>query len=177
MHIVHGQLRKAPFIKVGVGKDGQSTMFAIELSEMIKDYKTGEKTYTNYKAILFAASEAHIAHYQNTLVEGNFIVLTSEKLKVETQVSEQDGKTYIKLYMDNARLEGSNYIPQGQQSGGFQQQQAPAQKAPAQFEQQQKQQAAPAQQGGFANQAPAQQQAPKVNPQEPSIDFDDDIPF
>lgn len=32
------------------------------------------------------------------------------------------------------------------------------------------------QQGGF-NQAPAQQNAPKVNPQEPTIDFDDDIPF
>ncbi|WP_246058340.1 single-stranded DNA-binding protein [Litorilituus lipolyticus] len=31
------------------------------------------------------------------------------------------------------------------------------------------------QQGGFAPQQ--QQQAPKVNPQEPSIDFDDDIPF
>lgn len=32
------------------------------------------------------------------------------------------------------------------------------------------------QQGGF-NQAPQQQSAPKVNPQEPTIDFDDDIPF
>ncbi len=41
---------------------------------------------------------------------------------------------------------------QGQQQGGYQQQQ-----------------------GGFASQG--QQQAPKVNPQEPSIDFDDDIPF
>ncbi len=35
-------------------------------------------------------------------------------------------------------------------------------------------QAAP--QGGF-NQAAPQQNAPKVNPQEPTIDFDDDIPF
>ncbi|WP_019026467.1 single-stranded DNA-binding protein [Colwellia piezophila] len=77
-----------------------------------------------------------------------------------------------------------------EQSGGFSQQQAPAQQggfasqgqqkptqpAPAQqggFSQQQ----APAQQGGFANQGQQQQQAPKVNPQEPSIDFDDDIPF
>jgi len=91
-----------------------------------------------------------------------------------------------------------------QQSGGFSQQQAPAQQggfqkqAPQQsggFAPQQQvpaqqggfapQQQAPAQQGGFApqQQAPAQQggyqqqQAPKVNPQEPSIDFDDDIPF
>ncbi len=50
------------------------------------------------------------------------------------------------------------------QQGGFQQQ------APAQGGYQ-----APAQQGGFQQQAPAQ--APKVNPQEPTIDFDDDIPF
>jgi single-strand DNA-binding protein len=75
--------------------------------------------------------------------------------------------------------QGQKQAPQ--QSGGFSQQQAPAQQggfAP--------QQQAPAQQqGGFApqQQAPAQQggyqqqQAPKVNPQEPSIDFDDDIPF
>lgn len=171
MHIVHGQLRKAPYVKAGVGKDGQSTMFAVELSEMIKDYKTGEKTYTNYKAILFAASDAHVAHYMQTLVEGNFIVITAEKLKVEVSECGQ----YIKLYMDNARLEGSGYIPQGQQ------QQAPARQAPQQqggYSQQ-----APQQQGGFANQAQQQhkpqqqQQAPKVNPQEPTIDFDDDIPF
>jgi len=68
-----------------------------------------------------------------------------------------------------------------QQQGGFQQQ-APAQQAGG-FQQQ-----APAQQGGgFQQQAPAQQNggfqqqnqqsAPKVNPQEPTIDFDDDIPF
>jgi single-strand DNA-binding protein len=101
--------------------------------------------------------------------------------------------------------QGQQQAPQ--QSGGFSQQQAPAQQggfapqqqAPAQqggFAPQQQapaqqggfapQQQAPAQQGGFApqQQAPAQQggfapqqQAPKVNPQEPSIDFDDDIPF
>ncbi|REL25525.1 single-stranded DNA-binding protein [Thalassotalea euphylliae] len=83
---------------------------------------------------------------------------------------------------------GFNQAPQ--QQGGFNQ--APAQQ-PSQpqggFNQ------APQQQGGF-NQAPAQQPgqaqggfnqapqqpaqqpaAPKVNPQEPTIDFDDDIPF
>ena len=66
------------------------------------------------------------------------------------------------------------------QQGGF----APQQQAPAQQGGFASQQQAPAQQGGFApQQAPAQQggyqqqQAPKVNPQEPSIDFDDDIPF
>ena len=66
--------------------------------------------------------------------------------------------------------------PAGQSSY---QQQAPKQQAPAKFQQQatnQANQAGYAQQqtGGFA---PQQQQAPKVNPQEPNIDFDDDIPF
>lgn len=50
-----------------------------------------------------------------------------------------------------------------QQQGGYQQSSAP-----------QQQYNKPAQQGGYQ---PNQQQAPKVNPQEPTIDFDDDIPF
>ena len=183
MHIVHGELRKATYIKSGVGKDGQSTMFGIELSEMIKDYKTGEKTYTNYKAILFASSPAHVDYYNSALVEGNFVVVNCEKLKIEVSECGQ----YTKLFMDNARLEGSGYIAQGQvsQSNGNQgqqqqqqqQQQKPAQQQggfsnqPAQqggFANQGQQQKAPQQQGGFANQG--QQQAP-------STDFDDDIPF
>ncbi|MFT6206341.1 MAG: single-strand DNA-binding protein [Colwellia sp.] len=102
--------------------------------------------------------------------------------------------------------QGGGFTSQGQQQGGGFQQQAPAQQggfqqqAPAQqggysqqaapqqqggFQQQAPaqqggytQQTAPQQQGGFANQGQQQKQsAPKVNPQEPTIDFDDDIPF
>ena len=75
---------------------------------------------------------------------------------------------------------------QGQQAGGFaNQQQAPAAQPQSGFANQGQQPAAQPQ-GGFAKQqAPQQggygqqnqQPAPKVNPQEPSIDFDDDIPF
>ena len=88
-----------------------------------------------------------------------------------------------------APAQQGGYSNQGQQQqapaqqGGFAQQQAPAQQggftpqqAPAQQGGFTPQQQAPAQQGGFSNQG-QQQQAPKVNPQEPSIDFDDDIPF
>jgi len=82
-----------------------------------------------------------------------------------------------------ASSQSSGFAPQGQQqsynkpaqqSGGF--------SSPNQQGQQQ----APQQQGGYASQGQQQsgfsqqgqqQQAPKVNPQEPSIDFDDDIPF
>jgi len=56
-----------------------------------------------------------------------------------------------------------------QQSGGFSgQNQQPAQQQGGYAQQ------APQQQGGFQQQ---NQSAPKVNPQEPTIDFDDDIPF
>jgi len=91
-----------------------------------------------------------------------------------------------------APQQGGGFQQQAPQQGGGFQQQAPQQQynKPAQqqggFSQQGQQQQAPQQQGGFSQQgqqqAPQQggfqqQQAPKVNPQEPSIDFDDDIPF
>ena len=65
--------------------------------------------------------------------------------------------------------QAGGFTPQGQQSGGFQQQ---GQQSGG-FQQGQQQG------GGFAQQGQqkSQQQAPKVNPQEPTIDFDDDIPF
>jgi single-strand DNA-binding protein len=100
--------------------------------------------------------------------------------------------------------QGGGFAQQGQQSGGFAQQGQTAgfnqQGQPQQQSQQQAYKPA-AQQGGFTQQGqqqqgqqqsqpnqPAQQQggfapanqpqqAPKVNPQEPTIDFDDDIPF
>ena len=57
-HIVAGKLRKPTFIKDGCGPDGMSKMYGIELAEVIKDYKTGEKSYTNYKALFFAKTVA-----------------------------------------------------------------------------------------------------------------------
>jgi len=176
MHIVHGELRKAPYIKSGCGQDGQSTMFIIELSEMIKDRQTGEKLYTNYSAAIFAKSPAQIDYYNTSLVEGNFIVVNCEKLRVD--VSESNGKQYIKLQMENAKLEGAKYIEaqQGgfqqapaQQSGGFQQQAPAPQQAP-------RQQAPSPQQGGWPH-GNQQQQAPKVNPQEPQFNPDNEPPF
>lgn len=170
MHIIHGELRKAPFIKHGCGQDGQSTMFIIELSEVIKDRQTGEKQYTNYSAAIFAKSPAQISHYQSTLVEGNFVVVNGEKLKVD--VSDSNGKQYIKLQLENAKLEGSGYIASNQQANAGFQQQAPQQNgsfnnqqqsAPQQTQQQGfNQQQAPLNTGNASsyNQAPPQQQAP-----------------
>jgi len=171
MHIIHGQVRKAPMIK----QLQDSTMFIVELSEMVKDYKTGEKTYTNYKAMLFAKTPAAIDYYTSSTAEGNFIVLTSEKLKVET-FDADSGKTYITLMMDNARLEGAQYNQGAQQQQQPQQaapqyQQAPQQQAPA-YQQQPQQQAAPQYQQAPQH-APQQQQAA---PQQ-AMPYDDNMPL
>ena len=151
MHVIHGEMRKAPFVKPGCGQDQQSTMFIIELAEVNKDSRTGEKSYTNYSAAIFAKSPAQINHYNTTLVEGNFVVVTGDKLKVD--VSESQGKQYIKLQVENARLEGSGYIDNNQQ------QQAPQQQGGFQGQQQQPQYQQPQQQNAFQQ----QQQQPSYN--------------
>lgn len=182
MHVITGQLRKQTFIKPGVGQNGESTMYGLELSEMIKG-KDGSKSYTNYKALLFAKSQAHVDHYNKTLVEGNWVSLSCDKLKIEKR--DHNGKEYITLFMENARIDASGYIdnqqspPQQQQPQGGYQQQAPQQQqggyqAQQQSPQQQPQQRQQPQQGGFQQQQSAQQPA-----QAPDLDdgWDDDIPF
>lgn len=156
MHIVTGELRKPPYIKDGCGQDGQSKMYILELSEVIKDYQTGEKSYTNYSAMIFAKSKGQKDYYDKSLVEGNWVSLTADKLKVDVS----DCGQYIKLRMENARIESCGYIDTNQQAstpqqqGGFQQQ-------------------APQQQGGFQQQG--QQQQAKA----PNLDegWGGDIPF
>jgi len=159
MHIVTGELRKQPYIKDGCGQDGQSKMYILELSEVIKDYQTGEKSYTNYSAMIFAKSQGQKDYYDKSLVEGNWVSLTADKLKVDVS----DCGQYIKLRMENARVENCGYIDTNKQ--------------------------APAQQQGGYNQAPMQQQAtqqgfhqPPQGQQQskaPALDagWDDDIPF
>lgn len=120
-HTVSGKLRKAPFVKSGVGKDGQSTMFIIELSEVTKDRQTGQNTYTNYSAALFAKTPKAIEYYSSALAEGSFVVVSCEKLTVRTD--EHQGKTYTKLIMDNANLTDAN-IPTQNQVGTTQYQQS-----------------------------------------------------
>ena len=53
MHIIFGELRKAPFIKTGCGQDGQSTMFIIELAEVIKQ----ERKHIQITARLFSLKQ------------------------------------------------------------------------------------------------------------------------
>lgn len=130
-HIVQGKIRKAPFIKEGCGPDGMSKMYAVELAEVVKDYKSGERSYTNYKAMFFAKTQNAQAYYDQALAEGSYIVVSCEKLKVEQR--EHNGQIYITLMMENPRLDGANYPEQNQQQG--------QQQASPQYQQQQRQQA------------------------------------
>ena len=156
MHVVSGKLRKAPFIKSGCGQEGQSKMYAIELSEMTKDYQSGEKSYSNYKALFFAKTPNAIQYYDQVFVEGSFVVVACEKLKVESR--DHNGTTYISLVMDNPRLEGAQFV-----EGAQPQPQQP------QYQPQQPQRAPQGQQPQYA---PAGQPQPQ-----PPMDFDDTIPF
>lgn len=156
-HIVAGKLRKPTFIKDGCGPDGQSKMYGIELAEVIKDYKTGEKSYTNYKALFFAKTDAAKGYYDQALAEGSYVVVACEKIKLESR--EHNGQVYHSLVMENPRLEGANY-PEKAQNGGCGQ---PQRQAP-------QQQQRPAQQN-------TQQQQPQQQHTNPPMDFDDDIPF
>ena len=165
-HIVAGKLRKPTFIKDGCGPDGMSKMYGIELAEVIKDYKTGEKSYTNYKALFFAKTDAAKSYYDQALAEGSYVVVACEKVKVEEQ-SGQDGRAYIRLFMENPRLEGANY-PETAQSGGWGQ---PQQAMP----QSQPQRQVPQQQQQQRQQAP-QRNMQQQNPQQWN-EMDDEIPF
>ncbi|AUS00298.1 nucleic acid-binding, OB-fold protein [Vibrio phage 1.273.O._10N.286.54.C7] len=159
-HTVSGKLRKAPYIKTGCGPQGDSTMYAIELSEMIKAYNSDEKFYTNYSALFFAKTPAANDFYAKAFAEGSFVVVSCEKLKTDIQQG-QDGRTFVKMQMENPRLEGAMPVsdmggqPQQQQGWGQPQQpqQAPMQKQPMQ----------------------QQQAQPQYN--NPPMDFDSDIPF
>lgn len=150
-HVVSGKLFKPAFIK----NLGESTMFAIKLSEVTKDRQTGEKAYTNYEAVLFAKTQGQIDFYTQATAEGSFVVVSCEKLQIKVSECGQ----YTKLSMENARLENANYT-----------QSQPAQHAPQNQAIQRTnapQPAAPA-----YNQQPTQHQQPN-----PNMDFDDGIPF
>lgn len=150
-HVVSGKLRKAPFIKSGLGQDGQSTMYAIELSEMVKDYRSDEKFYTNYKAMFFAKTQGANDFYSKAFAEGSFVSIACEKLKTDI-FNADNGQTYVTMIMENARLEGC----------------MPASEMGSQPQQQQ---------GGWGQPQQPQQHATQQQYNDVPMDFDDDIPF
>ncbi|WP_159817370.1 single-stranded DNA-binding protein [Colwellia sp. 20A7] len=101
----------------------------------------------------------------------------------QQQAPQQQGQAQNTGFQQQAPQQQGGYAPQAQQPAPQQAYNKPAQQGgytqqPQQAPQQQGGYAPQGQpQGGFAPQGQQPQQAPKVNPQEPSIDFDDDIPF
>lgn len=135
MHVITGQIRRAPFTKEGQNANGNWKMFAVDLSERYKD-KDGQTQYTNYRAVLFA-KESMLDWYNEAFQEGKVVSLSAESLSVD--VRDKDGKTYVTVNMNNPRLEFSqrgDSAPQQQQKI---QQQQPQQQQRQQQPQQQSQ--------------------------------------
>lgn len=103
MHVITGQIRRAPFTKEGANANGSWKMFAVDLSERYKD-KDGQTQYTNYRAVLFA-KESMMDWYNEAFQEGKVVSISAESLSVD--VRDKDGKTYVTVNMNNPRLEFS----------------------------------------------------------------------
>ena len=142
MHVITGQIRRAPFTKEGQNANGNWKMFAVDLSERYKD-KDGQSQYTNYRAVFFA-KESMLDWYNEAFQEGKVVSVSAESLSVD--VRDKDGKTYVTINMNNPRLEFS-------QRGDSQQQQKPQQRQ-QQPQQQQQQQQQPQQQQNFEDDIP-----------------------
>lgn len=141
MHVITGQIRRAPFTKEGQNANGTWKMYAVDLSERYKD-KDGQAHYSNYRAVFFA-KESMLAWYDEAFQEGKVVSISAETLSVD--VRDKDGKTYVTVNMNNPRLEFSQ-----RGEGGVQQQN---QQKPQQQQQQQQQQQ-PKQQQNFEDDIP-----------------------
>lgn len=129
MHVITGQIRRAPFTKEGQNANGTWKMFAVDLSERYKD-KDGQTQYSNYRAVFFA-KESMLDWYNEAFQEGKVVSVSAESLGVD--VRDKDGKTYVTINMNNPRLEFSQrgdsqpQLNQRQQQQQQQRQQQPQQ--------------------------------------------------
>ena len=164
------------------------------LAEIAGEYlKKGSKVYLegSLQTSKWTDKQTGQDRYKTEIKANELQMLDSKGMQGQGGYQQQAPQQQGGFAPQQSHQQGGFAPQQSHQQGGFapqqSHQQAPAQQgsfAPQQPPQQAPvqqggfapQQQAPAQQGGFANQG-QQQQAPKVNPQEPSIDFDDDIPF
>lgn len=151
MHVITGQIRKDVYTKEGSSAKGAWKMYGVEMSESWKDFKTGERQYSNYRVTLFASSPAAQQYYDEVLVKGSIVSFSAEKLQVNQR--EHNGTNYITLEMVNAKLDFANAE---ESSNG--------------------QSSAPRQQQGQHQQQRQQSSNQQAN-SAPPADFDDDIPF
>ena len=183
--IIVGNLGKDPEVRF-LPNGGAVANITVATSESWKDKQTGEqKEKTEWHRLVLFGKLAEIAGEYLKKGSKAYFEGSLQTRKWTNDQGQDQYTTEIVLQGFNGVMQMLDGKSSGQQ-GGFapQNQQAPQQGGFAPQGQQQAPQQqggyAPAQQqGGFSQQAPQQaQQAPKVNPQEPSIDFDDsDIPF
>ena len=192
--IIVGNLGQDPEVRF-MPNGGAVANFTVATSETWKDKQTGEqKEKTEWHRIVMYQRLAEIAG--EYLKKGSKVYLEG-RLQTRKWQNQQGTDQYTtEIIVNDMQMldsrsqggaqQGGGFQQQASQQGGFQQSAAPqggfAQqgqaKAPQQqagFQQQTPQPQGGFQQGGYGQQN--QQQAPKVNPQEPTIDFDDDIPF
>ena len=176
--IVLGNVGKDPETRF-LPNGGAVTNLTMATSESWKDKQTGEqKEKTEWHRVVIFGKLAEIAGEFVKKGSKLYIEGALQTRKWTNQQGQDQYTTEIVLQGFNGVMQMLDGKPQGQQ-----------QQAPASQPQQQGgySQQAPQQQGGFSQQQqqPSQQlaqkrqqsqQNPKVNPQEPTIDFDDDIP-
>lgn len=129
MHILTGEIRKAPFVKE---QANGNTLYIVEMSERYKD-REGETKYTNYKFFMTASNDVRKQIYAEAFQVGKSVSITCETLQVE--VREHESKQYVTLMAGGF----ANLAYHQRDSTGGQQQQAqrqPAQRQPAQRQQQ-----------------------------------------
>ncbi len=174
--IIVGNLGQDPEVRFMTNGDPVANI-TVATSESWKDKQTGEqKDKTEWHRVVIFGKLAEITGQY--LKKGSKVYLEG-KLQTRKWTNQQGQDQYtteIVLQGYNGVMHMLDGKQQGQQQGSYQQQ-APAQGG---FQQQ----APVPQQGNFNQQQQwpptnggQQHQAPKVNPQEPSIDYDDQIPF
>ncbi|MGT3216389.1 hypothetical protein [Yersinia enterocolitica] len=136
---------------------GDSIGFGIRGGVRYYDRKSQKNEFTNYQAVIFAKEGKQAEFYREVLMEGAIVEVFGESIKVDVYDG-QNGQS-ITLELNNARL---GFIEAGNKQGKPQQQESGKSSAP-QNQQQWGQQHAQGQM--------------QSRPEEPPMDFDDDIPF
>ena len=129
MHVITGQIRKAPYTKEGSNNNGRWKMYAVELSERMKIRNQNgedETVYSNYRATFFA-KENVMAWYDEAFQEGKVVSISSDTLHITAR--DHNGTTYTTAELVRPQLQFSQREPAQRQGQSQQQRQQPQQKA------------------------------------------------
>ena len=157
--IILGNLGKDPEVRF-MPNGGAVANLTVATSDSWKDKQSGEqREKTEWHRVVMFGKLAEIAG--EYLKKGSKVYIEGA-LQTRKWKNQQDQDQYTTEIVVQG-FNGTMQMLDGKNNGG---------------QQNTGQQNSGQQQGGFAQQqSPQQQSAPKVNPQEPSIDFDDNIPF